>query len=202
MLLKDKINLVNKNWINGFLRNTSNFLIIALNNIQPKIISYFSKWYVACLLPFILYFLYTMLFKIEPSNSTVFAIIGASFTLLKFKLDQKTYQKSLFEERFAIFNECDNILWCCFHDTNKDGQPTDWRLLSNMLDSFYRKSYFLFGEGTYAFLSEFRQHVLNHAFSRDSKDSAMKLEAEKFLSNLIGGQALSKHFKELKIDIY
>lgn len=162
----------------------------------------YRKGYLFCLLPFAFYFLCCGYLKLTPSGTTILGIIGAVFSLLKFKLDQTNYQKSLFEERFAILKECDEILFCCFHEENQNGEKVNWRLLSQKLDSFYRKSYFLFGPETYAFLTEFRKAVLEHAFGRDSDDKAMKIEAQKFLANLVSNQTLAQHFKELKIAHY
>ncbi|KTC79084.1 hypothetical protein Lche_1104 [Legionella cherrii] len=177
--------------------------ITFLNKYYPSIYKWlkYKKWHWICLLPFIFYLSYCTYLKITPSGATILGIIGAIFSLLKLKLDQTNYQKSLFEERFAIFKECDEILYCCFHDESKDGEKVNWRLLSQKLDSFYRKSYFLFGKETYAFLTEFRKAVLEHAFGRDS-DKEMKIKAEEFLANLLNKQTLSDHFKELKIAHY
>jgi len=74
------------------------------------------------------------------------------------------------------------------------------------MDLIYRKSYFLFGNETYQFISEFRQAVVDAShISKDSKDPKVVEKVNKaneFLQNLLDGQKLSKKFPELKIDTY
>ena len=143
-----------------------------------------------------------LLFSKNTKIEVIIGCIGLVFT----KLDTANYHRSLFESRYDVFNKCDYILSCCFQEKTYDGQFIDWKLLSRELDSFYRRSYFLFGKETYAFLTKFRKYALIHAFGLDARGDAImdkqKIEAREFLSVLLNKQNLSEHFKELKIDSY
>lgn len=175
-----------------------------LHKVKENNRKYFKSYigYFLCLIPLLVYFIYCWYFEEPRSGSIILGILGSIFSLLKLKLDQTNYQRSLFEDRFAVLKECDDILFCCFHGESKSGETVDSRLLSKKLDSFYRRSYFLFGHQTYTFLTEFRKAVLDYAYINDSGDMIKKTEAEKFLSNLLNEQTLAKYFKELKIASY
>lgn len=125
------------------------------------------------------------------------APLGLIFVALKYQLDQVTYQKSLFPERYEIFLAVDSILSKCFHDAIRDGDATYTHEITAQLNSIYRKSFFLFGQHTYEFMSDFRQAVFNHIYSHGEH-----IDAFNFLKNLVDGQKLSSKLKELKIDAY
>lgn len=125
------------------------------------------------------------------------APFGLIFVALKYQLDQVTYQKSLFPERYEIFLAVDNILSKCFHDSIREGDSIYTQEIMMQLNSIYRKSFFLFGQRTYKFMSDFRMAVFNHIYANGEHR-----EAFNFLKNLVDEQKLSRKFTELKIDAY
>ena len=141
------------------------------------------------------------------SMSMLVASFGTIFVALKYKLDQSTFQKSLFEQRYEIFEDFDKILRNCFNENNKD---MGWQDYSAQLDSYFRKSYFLFCRETYHFIVEFRLAVIAYKMLGDnennlenSEDNREKYEqAKSFLMNLVDKQKLSDKFPQLKIDVY
>lgn len=141
------------------------------------------------------------------SMSVLVASFGTIFVALKYKLDQSTFQKSLFEQRYEIFEDFDQILHNCFNENNKD---MGWRDYSDQLDSYFRKSYFLFCRETYDFIVKFRRAVIaykmlgdNENNLEDSEYNRKKYEqAKSFLMNLVDKQKLSDKFPQLKIDVY
>lgn len=146
-------------------------------------------------------------YRNEGSFSALVASFGAILVAIKFKLDQATYHKSLFEERYAIFLKIDEILSASFQVKYKNGNEIDGRNLSKELDSIYRKSFFLFGTETYRFIANFRESVILYSYcqNKELNNNAATDElknAETFLISLLDGQNLSKKFKELKIDTY
>jgi len=137
------------------------------------------------------------------SFGVLIASFGAIFVALKYKLDQSSYHKSLFEERYAIFMKIDEILSAAFQDKDKDGKEMIWRDFSKELDSIYRKSYFLFGAETYKFIEKFHDAILQFKHKKEQyEENAKVTEAREFLQELLVGQELSKNFPELKIDFY
>lgn len=148
---------------------------------------------------FVFMILVTIFFPNSGTFSALVASFGAIFVALKYKLDQVSYHKALFEDRYAIFTEIDKVLWGFFHGE-------DWCELVQKMDLIYRKSYFLFGNKTYQFISEFRQAVIDAShISKDSKDPKVieKVnKANEFLQDLLVEQELAKKFSELKIDTY
>ena len=130
---------------------------------------------------------------------------GSIFIALKYKLDRASYHKNLFEERYTVFSVINKILLECFQEKDEEGNVINWRSLIEQLNSVYRKSYFLFGAETYAFMNSFRQAVIDYSCLRNSGGANEKSKAEdarKFLIELIDGQQLAEKFPELKIDFY
>jgi hypothetical protein len=132
------------------------------------------------------------------SITALMGIFGLIFTYLKYILDQATYHKSLFEERYKIFLEIDEILSLYFQEKDKNGDIISWHFLVEKLDSIYRKSYFIFGKKTYEFIAEFRKAVINSKMKKEQENNSDHI----FLRNLLDGQNLSQKFPELKIDLY
>jgi hypothetical protein len=132
--------------------------------------------------------------------TVLISILGLIFTFLKYILDQNTYHKSLFDERYKIFLQIDEILSLCFQEKDKNGDIINWHFLVKKLDDIYRKSYFIFSKKTYKFINEFRKAVIDFKTSEKQDDS--KNNAGVFLSDLLNGQNLSQKFPELKIDLY
>lgn len=132
---------------------------------------------------------------------------GAIFPALKYRLDQSNYNKSLFDERYAIFIEIDMLL--LDYPRFLDETLTDnnsWRDVKRKLDSIYRKSYFIFGKDTYQFIEKFRKSIITfHSLRKHTDDPKVKKEIneiKEFLNGLLDEQNLSKNFMELKIDHY
>jgi hypothetical protein len=136
---------------------------------------------------------------ITNSLGAIIGFLGVIFAALKYKLDRVNYHKELFDKRYEVFLEIEQILRTVFQmpDNNENNI---WRndLLSK-LDAIWRRSYFLFGRKTYIFLERFRIAVID----KSHKSSPHKMEeAEQFLITLLDRQALSENFPELKIDNY
>lgn len=63
---------------------------------------------------------------------------------LKHKWDKLSYHKDLFEERYKVFLEVDEILKLIFQDKDDNDNKMTWRELVIWLDSIWRKIiYFL-----------------------------------------------------------
>ena len=144
---------------------------------------------------------YTDLYKNPGYLSFLIGSFGSIFIALKYKLDQASFNKTLFEERYAIFLILDEVLSNCFQDLTKNDEKADFRHISKELDSVFRKSFFLFSKKTYKFISDFRQAVLIHVALKDTVEWK-KNEAWSFLISLVDKQKLAEHFPELRIDLY
>ena len=143
-------------------------------------------------------FLTTQIKDITHWIAILLTSFGSIFIALKYKLDQASYQKDIFEERFHVFTVIDTILFDCF-------QGKDPRDLKVQLDSVYRRGYFLFGMETNKFLTAFSEAVVNFSHYKNSSDPKAKAKADKaheFLKKLLGEQHLAKKFPELNIDLY
>lgn len=130
--------------------------------------------------------------------SSLIAVIGLFFVVMKYYLDRANYQKSLFEERYLILTKLDEIIFDFYHGK-------DWKELKQKLDSIYRRSYFLFGHNTYQFIVKFGKAIIDASMLKDLTDaeSIQKVnEAKKFLAELLDGQKLSEKLSEMKIDTY
>lgn len=133
--------------------------------------------------------------------SALAASAGLIFVALKYKLDQASYHKALFEERYKIFKTIEKVFWDSFHEND-----SNWQKRIEKLDTIYRKSYFLFNLKTHQFIMNFRKAIIDKHFpNQHTKDNRLmenKSKAEEFLNNLLDGQKLSEKFPELKIDAY
>ncbi len=94
------------------------------------------------------------------SIGTVIAAIGLLFMYLKHKLDRANYHRDLFEERYEIFCDVDNILKLSFQDIDDNDNKITCKELRKKLNSIWRKSYFLFCKDTYQFIDKFRNAVI------------------------------------------
>lgn len=146
-------------------------------------------------------------FPNKGSISVLAASFGSIFVALKYRLDQASYNKSLFEERYAIFTKIDELISAYWQQKDTEGNTIDFRFFTKELDSIYRKSYFLFGPKTRQFLDDFRKAILDLSYQKgnnlpDDADKKSIDEAKNLLATLIYQQNLSKHFPELKIDLY
>lgn len=107
----------------------------------------------------------------EGNFSVLVASFGAIFVALKYKLDQASYNKNLYEERYKIFIMVDGLLRGFFQDI-------DHQKAIEKMDSIFRKSYFLFTKNTYQFISDFRS-ALNYAtynYKNVNEDGILKDE--------------------------
>ena len=159
-----------------------------------SIINIIYKWIsrnILVTIPLIIFSITLFIYSFHTSEkilSVLAAFFGLILAALKHKLDKISYQKNLFEERYAIFIKIQEVL-SNYH------QGKDYRSLNDELDSIYRKSYFLFGNTTYQFVADFKKAICN-----SSVDGLEGEKARNFLIKLIDGQNLSKKFPELKID--
>jgi hypothetical protein len=129
-------------------------------------------------------------------------IFGIIFVALKYKLDQASYHKALFEKRYEIFSVIDEILkeWGGNQIVTND-------MLNKINRDLMRKSYFLFGQNTYGFINEFRSSLTYHQSKGKEATNSNQLQkkvddAEKFLVSFVDRQNLSDKFPELKINMY
>ena len=147
-------------------------------------------------------FLSTLIVCIISKNSATataaIAAFGAIFTALKYKLDQASFNRSLFEQRYKIFCEVQQILF-----DYQDSQRHSFQDISKRLDAIYRESYFLFEKRTLKFLIKFRHEIINCTHpSHRSMDDMEAFEKNRFLINLKEGQKLADYFPELKLGNY
>lgn len=158
-----------------------------------------KNWLVLFLLIALIICIY--FFHDDKTMSIPLTIIGLIFMALKYKLDQASYHKSLFEERLQVFNTVHEALV----NANKKEK---WDEINQKLTPVLNKSYFLFGDKTYAFIRELSDHLItktyeHRAASGPSSISNEKIEEENiFLNNLLSERELAKKFPELKIDAY
>jgi hypothetical protein len=139
-----------------------------------------------------------------PSASTIGSVVtffGFIFVALKFKLDQASYNKDLFDKRYKIFLTIDRVLaqWCTETRSSKD-------LIAKVSGSLMRRSYYLFGEETYQFIDEFRRSIIySEQKEHETNDEKFKEEirhAREFLISVVDGQKLADKFPELRIKCY
>lgn len=164
-------------------------------------------------LPLLIIFLFATLliyfFEVEKNlnpqhlilQGLLITIFGMIFPALKHKLNLANYHKDLFEKRYNVFSQIDEILTDCFRGIDKDHNEVDWIRLKEKIDSVYRESYFLFSEKTYCFIDKFYKAVI-HSKYKTTPDTKDKEDADIFLNSLIDGQKLAENFPELKIDSY
>lgn len=92
---------------------------------------------------------------------------GSIFAAIKYKLDEASYNKDLFEKRYEVFSVIEEVLWDYFHpektvDLSSSGYVMKWKLsLANKIDAVWRKSYFLFGKETEKFIKDFRTSIID-----------------------------------------
>jgi hypothetical protein len=140
----------------------------------------------------------------SPSAPTIGGAVtffGFIFVALKFKLDQASYNKDLFDRRYKIFLTVDRVLhrWCSEGKSSKE-------LIAKVSGSLMRRSYYLFGEDTYQFINEFRRSIIyTEQKEHETQDDKFKKEikqAREFLISVVDGQKLADKFPELKIKSY
>lgn len=129
------------------------------------------------------------------------SLFGSIFVALKFKLDQASYHKDLFDRRYAVFIVINDALtaWCSESKSTKE-------ISDKINNDLMRKSYFLFSEKTYDFIREFRRALIVTETRRSETDDeqfgAEISRARRFLSSVVDGQKLADYFPELKINYY
>jgi hypothetical protein len=140
----------------------------------------------------------------SPSAPTIGGAVtffGFIFVALKFKLDQASYNKDLFDRRYKIFLTIDRVLhrWCSEGRSSKE-------LIAKVSGSLMRRSYYLFGEDTYQFIDKFRRAIIyTEQKEHETQDKKFQKEinrARDFLISVVDGQKLADKFPELKIKSY
>lgn len=136
-----------------------------------------------------------------PTIGGAVTFFGFIFVALKFKLDQASYNKDLFDRRYKIFLTIDRVLhqWCSESRSSRE-------LIAKVSGSLMRRSYYLFGEETYQFIDEFRRAIIyieqKEHETQDEKFKKEIKEARDFLISVVDGQKLADKFPELKIKNY
>jgi hypothetical protein len=139
-------------------------------------------------------------FHNSQTLSFLIATGSSIFMALKYKLDQANYNKSLFEERYLIFEKLDATLRSWAGNNKVTSEMNDG------LNSILRRSYYLFSSETYEFIKEFRESMLIlFYFNTSVQTETMKEDSKKannFLSSLVDKENFPSKFGELKIDSY
>jgi hypothetical protein len=187
-------------------------------NACGKIESYIKKYWIG---PFRHYFITPFLTYLVPITIALFfvmtltafndsapakiagavSLFGSIFVALKFKLDQASYHKDLFDRRYAIFLIINDVLtaWCA------EAKSTN-EMIGKISNDLMRRSYFLFGEHTYDFICEFRRALIWTETSENEIDDVKFREeirlSRNFLISFVDGQKLADKFPELKINYY
>ncbi|MES2204774.1 MAG: hypothetical protein V4496_06090 [Pseudomonadota bacterium] len=136
---------------------------------------------------------------------------GSIFVALKYKLDEANYNKDLFEKRYEVFSVIDKVLWDYYHPSNDQVNSVasykTWKDdLIKEIDFIWRKSYFLFGRETSAFIKKFRTSIVDgnsYGHSVGEGYSLQESKANEFMANLLDGiDTLPENFPELKISLH
>lgn len=142
-----------------------------------------------------------MKYPTAPVITSAITFFGFIFVALKYKLDQASYNKDLFDRRYKIFNSLDKVL----SEWSIEGKSSR-KLINKVSGSLMRRSYFLFGDETYKFIAEFRHSIIyTEQNEYETDDESFKIEirkAKNFLVSLVDRQQLSDKFPELKMKIY
>jgi len=129
------------------------------------------------------------------------AAFGTMFVALTYKLNQATYHKNLYEQRFQIYKVVDDVMceWAREGKANRD--------MIVRLNDIMRPSYFIFSDKTYQFIKNFRFSIITLAYMLPmphgvTEDSRQVTTAKNFMASLIDNENLPKNFPELKIGNY
>jgi len=135
----------------------------------------------------------------------VLSCIGLVFSALKYTLDQANYHKGLFDPRYAIFSEINDIQYQFTQLSLNEATKHRIQELRCRCDKQMQKAYYLFGEETFEFVEKFRRAIIDLEVARCGKyDPAAKevMDAELFLMSLSDYKNLLNYFRELKINFY
>lgn len=136
-------------------------------------------------------------FQNEFARNLTIAAFGSIFIAMTYRLNQATYHKNLFEDRFALFKTIDEILkeWACNNNATRE--------MVAKLDGLMRKSHCVYSEQTYQFIKQFRMAIIILSYRIElAPDRKEVIEARNFLASLVDHENLPKKFPELKIDSY
>lgn len=146
---------------------------------------------------FLFYYLISKDFSELTRGSSLVGLIGLIFAALKYKLDQANYQKSLFDERYKLFCQIEEVI-----NRANASDATDEGL--RMLDEVINKCQFLFGKVTLEFIIEIRSNFIQLIyFKKRNYDSTPEVDkALGFFASLITLKSLPSKFPELIINNY
>ncbi|HAT1901395.1 TPA: hypothetical protein I8Z61_001257 [Legionella pneumophila] len=136
--------------------------------------------------------------------ATTFASI---FVALKYKIDQLSYNKNLFEERYKIYCVVQEIIQGS-HLTPKqtayDITKYNDQLLAKYDSEVMNRGIFVFSDKTFDFLVQLRVHLIDLmlAHQKDNESKEKVRAAVEFFSKLTLRKELPKYFSEMKIYIY
>ena len=171
-----------------------------------SIVHYIIKPFIAYLVPVTLlaFFIMTLFAFYNPIPAVIagsVSLFGSIFVALKFKLDQASYHKDLFQRRYEIFLVINDVLT----DWSEKAKSTK-EMNSKISGDLMRQSYFLFGQHTYEFVKEFRKALIYTEESLNETNNVTFKEeiklARNFLGSIMDGQNLADKFPELKINYY
>ncbi len=150
------------------------------------------------------FFIITLVAFYDPVPAKIagaVSLFGSIFVALKFKLDQASYHKDLFQKRYEIFLVINDVLG----DWSREAKSTK-EMIGKVSGDLLRRSYFIFGKHTYEFVKEFRLALIYTETGLNETDDVtfrkqIQLSRD-FLSSIMVGQDLADKFPELKINYY
>lgn len=138
------------------------------------------------------------------STETLIISFGWIFAASTYKLNQATYHKNLFDERYKVYAELLDVLT---HYAQEMTVSKEMYIKVSNID-LSMKGRFLFGRETRDFIDKFKSSIIKIHYGLKSDGEVkeqMRLKAEEarnFLNPLIDGYNFAEKFKELDISIY
>ena len=178
-----------------FKRTLLKFLEKFWDFVTNKPIQKYPVGFTIAVFPF--YYLISRNFSELMQTSSLIGLLGLLFAALKYKLDQANYQKSLFDERYMLFYQIEEVI-----RRANALEATDEGL--RIIDEIINRCQFLFGKTTLKFIIEIRSHFIQLIYLKKSnKDSTTKADqAMEFFASLIMLKSLPSKFPELIISHY
>lgn len=131
----------------------------------------------------------------------IVTLFGTIYVALKYRLDQASYHKDLFEKRFEIFMIINDVLMKWSRDARSSKN-----LYHDISGTIIWRSNALFSPKTFEFIKKFREAIIFTERMEDEKfpehGNKQIMDYKVFLGSLIDGENLIKNFPELKIDSY
>ncbi|HFD2282373.1 TPA: hypothetical protein ACF2P6_002998, partial [Legionella pneumophila] len=138
---------------------------------------------------FLFYYFISKNFSELMRASSIIGLLGLLFAALKYKLDQANYHKSLFDERYKLFCQIEEVI-----RRANALDATDEGL--RMIDEIINRCQFLFGKITLEFIIEIRSNFIQLiCLKKSNKNSAPEADkAMEFFASLITLRSLPSKF--------